>query len=264
MNSPRPINASESSRVASRAPSSPAFTLIELLTVIAIIGILAAILIPVVSSVRDSARASRCIANLRDLTLALNLYLNENDNRIHVHSASGDGSEDLPHWASRLQNDGFLDDREITVCPSEHPYSWGDIMEASPGRQNFRVYGMNMIVSSPPLGGSRDYEDAGSNVGPGFQLNANAVRDPSRYFTFVDSVMPGAYDPYNTPGNGSQRYQIRGWQPGGLDAIQTRHNNRANMAFLDGSVRAMGPGDLRDIGFLGYVDAKMNTVVMRN
>ncbi len=251
-------------RKATRMAQNRAFTLIELLTVIAIIGILAAILIPVVSAVRDSARASRCIGNLRDLTLALNLFLEDNEGRIDVHSASGDGSEDVPHWAQRLENDGFLDNRAVTVCPSEHPYSWEQIREEAPGRHNFRVYGMNMITTAPPLVGGTDYAEAGSVVGAGHRLNANAVRDPSRYFTFVDSVMPGDYDPYNSPGNGSQRYQIRGWQPSGLDGIQMRHGGSANMAFLDGSVRTMGRQELRQIGFLGYVDENMNNVVMRN
>jgi prepilin-type N-terminal cleavage/methylation domain-containing protein/prepilin-type processing-associated H-X9-DG protein len=50
------------------------FTLIELLTVIAIIGILAAILIPVVGRVRDSARSSQCVSNLRQLGQATHLY----------------------------------------------------------------------------------------------------------------------------------------------------------------------------------------------
>jgi prepilin-type N-terminal cleavage/methylation domain-containing protein/prepilin-type processing-associated H-X9-DG protein len=55
-----------------------AFTLIELLTVIAIIGILAAILIPVVGSVRESARATQCASNLRQVALGLLMYAQDN------------------------------------------------------------------------------------------------------------------------------------------------------------------------------------------
>jgi prepilin-type N-terminal cleavage/methylation domain-containing protein len=63
-----------------RTLAHPAFTLIELLTVIAIIGILAAILIPVVGSVRQKARATQCISNLRQIGTAAILYANENRN----------------------------------------------------------------------------------------------------------------------------------------------------------------------------------------
>lgn len=54
------------------------FTLIELLTVIAIIGILASILIPVVGAVRESARASKCVSNLRQIGYGIELYANDN------------------------------------------------------------------------------------------------------------------------------------------------------------------------------------------
>jgi prepilin-type N-terminal cleavage/methylation domain-containing protein/prepilin-type processing-associated H-X9-DG protein len=54
------------------------FTLIELLTVIAIIGILAAILIPVVGKVRESARATQCSTNIRQWGLAIILYAEDN------------------------------------------------------------------------------------------------------------------------------------------------------------------------------------------
>ncbi|AHF90551.1 hypothetical protein OPIT5_10410 [Opitutaceae bacterium TAV5] len=54
------------------------FTLIELLTVIAIIGILAAIIIPTVSKVRESARSAQCISNLRQINTAINLHVNDN------------------------------------------------------------------------------------------------------------------------------------------------------------------------------------------
>jgi len=56
-----------------------AFTLIELLVVIAIIAILAAILFPVFAQVREKARAIACISNLRQLSLALQQYSNDND-----------------------------------------------------------------------------------------------------------------------------------------------------------------------------------------
>ncbi len=244
--------------------SKSAFTLIELLTVIAIIGILAAILIPVVGAVRESARSSRCVANLRDLTFALNLALEQNEGRFHVHSASGDGSGDLRHWAETMERDGLLDSRESTICPSEHPYSWEQMMDSAPGRKNFRVYGMNMITKGSPVVDNPDYPNAGTVHGGGFLLNALLVQDYSRYFVFADSVFPGSYNPDASPGMGSQRYQITDWLPTSQNGIQTRHKDRANLAFLDGSVRSLGPRELRQLGFFGYVDANMNNLMTPN
>ncbi|WP_081721849.1 type II secretion system protein [Geminisphaera colitermitum] len=59
-----------------------AFTLIELLTVIAIIGILAGILIPITGRVRDSARTAQCASNMRQLTQSALLYAQDNRNRL--------------------------------------------------------------------------------------------------------------------------------------------------------------------------------------
>ena len=55
------------------------FTLIELLVVIAIIAILAAILFPVFSQARESARKSTCLSNLKQVGLSTTMYVTDYD-----------------------------------------------------------------------------------------------------------------------------------------------------------------------------------------
>jgi len=58
-----------------------AFTLIELLAVIAIIGILAALLLPALGRSQRAARTTACLSSLHQIGLALDLYIQENDDR---------------------------------------------------------------------------------------------------------------------------------------------------------------------------------------
>ncbi len=68
-----------------------AFTLVELLLVIAIIAVLIALLIPALSGVREQANRIKCMANLRSIGQAMHLYANDNRNQ-YPRTIYNDGS----------------------------------------------------------------------------------------------------------------------------------------------------------------------------
>ena len=62
-----------------RQRKNHSFTLIELLVVIAIIAILMGILMPVLSNIKSSANKTKCISNLRQIGMGIQLYVNDHD-----------------------------------------------------------------------------------------------------------------------------------------------------------------------------------------
>ena len=89
----------------------PAFTLVELLAVIAIIALMAAILFPVFARAREKARQSACASNLKQLGMAAALYIGDADDRYPLGHAPVDdplttfdgGGDYEPHFIELLR-----------------------------------------------------------------------------------------------------------------------------------------------------------------
>ena len=84
---------------ASKEESRVAFTLIELLVIIAIIGVLAALIVPAVQSAREAARRAKCNNNLRQIGIGLQAY----NTTYKKYPVGGAGSASLTNVAIRRQ-----------------------------------------------------------------------------------------------------------------------------------------------------------------
>jgi prepilin-type N-terminal cleavage/methylation domain-containing protein/prepilin-type processing-associated H-X9-DG protein len=78
-------------------PVRGGFTLVELLVVIAIIGILVALLLPAVQYVRNSARRTQCLSQMRQIAIAMEGYMDSKGSRGRFPSAA-----QLPHTTPNL------------------------------------------------------------------------------------------------------------------------------------------------------------------
>ena len=103
--------------------SEKGFTLIELLVVIGIIFVLASFLAPALLRAREQASRSSCLANIRSIGQAMQIYANENDARFPVGGAasSGEGSTlgNTNESFAAIYNTKTFNETKVFVCPNK-------------------------------------------------------------------------------------------------------------------------------------------------
>lgn len=129
----------------------PGFTIVELLVVISVIALLIALLMPALSAAREVARASQCLSNLRQVGMAGQYYLHDNDGWL-PRSPHFDPS----HGEHPLRYLGWTEDHVpadhapgILACPTLHRYQPSRLSSSYPFG---RTYANNEHASS-----SRDH-----------------------------------------------------------------------------------------------------------
>jgi prepilin-type N-terminal cleavage/methylation domain-containing protein/prepilin-type processing-associated H-X9-DG protein len=240
-----------------------AFTLIELLVVIAIIAIIAAILFPVFAQARESARASVCLSNEKQLGLAVMMYSTDHDERLPLGSLYNSDLNYGYGWAGQLYP--YVKSVGVFICPDD---TQGNLVRT--------VNGIRYTLSPVSLCYSQDLVWIDGALP---KLNA-----PSKTIMFTE-IAPGAtsgqYDAAdlsttNEAGGGADTngqevyspislggvyvigpgYQLRsaaGYMGGsangrsanlnatGYLSPEGRHHNFSNFIFCDGHVKALRP-----------------------
>ena len=258
-----------------------AFTLVELLVVIGIIAILISILLPVLNRVKEQANATKCAANLRELSKMWFQYANENKGlsapgRLPKFDGFdspywiGNGMQYRPHWyelfgaamknyASRkpqpTEDDSWKVDSDLYTCPStdwrnSRNFVWG---------YNFQFLGnthekgpmvfINYPVKANAISRSSETVMAadcmGTAAGKPMALRTGHYDDGQKDL-FAIGNKAHLLDPPRMTGT-SDYADFEARAPQNRSAPDPRHNNRANVAYCDGHV------ERRTLQELGYV-----------
>ena len=140
------------------------FTLIELLTVIAIIGILAAILIPTIGAVREKAQRAVDANNLREIVKAAMVYAGDNNDRLPdptALAAAGTvtGSSNVYLWPAVLAKNNILTDPTFYFAKNDQyfagDYPPGIVDPTSTGRKQVDTAFAAAALSWEFVGGLR-------------------------------------------------------------------------------------------------------------
>jgi prepilin-type N-terminal cleavage/methylation domain-containing protein len=222
-----------------------AFTLIEILTVIAIIGILAGIIIPVVGKARKSARMAASLSNIKQIAQALLVYTNDNRQYFPYLATSNGGSV---IWSETVEiHMGWPRPRRISNGPyndpDNRPFSQSavfmDPLVARGLNHFYGDYGANELVMVRAASGTTVETLSGPRV------SLSSLSAPSRIITVMTAEDGSAPAPFPA----TWRLYASQLATSGIDGagggksarVSDRGTGKFLAAFADGHVRWMPP-----------------------